>query len=120
MWCWGVNSSGQLGDGTTTDSPVPVQVSGHATDWATVTAGGDHTCAEKTGGTVWCWGDNGNGELGDGTTTRQPGPGPGQRARHRLGHRHRRPGLHVRGKGRRHRVVLGSQQLRPARGRHYH
>ena len=74
VWCWGVNSSGQLGDGTTTDSPVPVQVSGHAADWATVTAGGDHTCAEKTGGTVWCWGDNGNGELGDGTTTNSPVP----------------------------------------------
>ena len=74
VWCWGVNSSGQLGDGTTTDRPVPVQVSGHATDWATVTAGGDHTCAEKTGGTVWCWGDNGNGELGNGTTTNSPVP----------------------------------------------
>ena len=74
VWCWGVNSSGQLGDGTTTDSPVPVQVSGHATDWAAVTANWAHTCAIKTGHTMWCWGDNGFGQLGDGTTTNSPVP----------------------------------------------
>jgi hypothetical protein len=47
LWCWGDNSGGQLGDGTTADSPVPVQVpvSGQATDWATVSAGYNHTCA---------------------------------------------------------------------------
>ena len=60
---------GQLGDGTTTNSPVPVQVSGHTPDWATVSDGLGHTCAEKTEGTVWCWGWNIDGQLGDGTTT---------------------------------------------------
>jgi len=74
VWCWGVNGSGQLGDGTTTDRPVPVQVSGHATDWATVTASWAHTCAEKTNHTLWCWGDNGFGQLGDGTKTNRPVP----------------------------------------------
>jgi alpha-tubulin suppressor-like RCC1 family protein len=74
VWCWGVNGSGQLGDGTTTDSQAPVQVSGHTADWASVTAGGAHTCAEKTDRTVWCWGVNGNGELGNGATTNSPVP----------------------------------------------
>ena len=65
---------GQLGDGTTTNSPVPVQVSGHTPDWATVSDGLGHTCAEKTEGTVWCWGWNIDGQLGDGTTTDSPVP----------------------------------------------
>ena len=76
LWCWGDNASGQLGDGTTTlqPSPVPVQVSGQATDWAAVSAGGGYTCAVKIDGTVWCWGSNGYGQLGDGTTTVSPVP----------------------------------------------
>ena len=69
MWCWGDNGFGQLGDATTTNSSVPVQVSGHATDWAAVSDGLGHTCAGKTEGTVWCWGWNIDGQLGDGTTT---------------------------------------------------
>jgi alpha-tubulin suppressor-like RCC1 family protein len=74
MWCWGDNGFGQLGDGTTTNRPVPVQVSGHTPDWATVSDGLGHTCAEKTEGTVWCWGWNIDGQLGDGTTTDSPVP----------------------------------------------
>src|SRR6266496_3559073 len=74
LWCWGNNFSGQLGDGTTTNSPVPVQVSGHITDWATVSPGQGYTCAVKTDGTVWSRGLNGNGELGNGTTTNSPVP----------------------------------------------
>ena len=70
LWCWGNNDSGELGDGgTTTDSAVPVQEHTHASDWAAVSAGGDHTCAVKTDHTLWCWGNNDSGELGDGTTT---------------------------------------------------
>ena len=55
----------------------PVQV-GTATNWARVSAGGDHTVAVKTDGTLWAWGDNNYGQLGDGTTTNQSTPGPGR------------------------------------------
>ena len=74
LWCWGYNANGNLGDGTTARSRVPAQVSGHATDWAAVTAGDDDTCAVKTDHSLWCWGWNGNGELGDGTTARSRVP----------------------------------------------
>lgn len=66
--CWGDNEWGQLGDGTTADSPVPRSVFGLA-GVKQVSAGGDHTCALLAAGTVECWGKNGSGQLGDGTTT---------------------------------------------------
>jgi Regulator of chromosome condensation (RCC1) repeat len=69
LWCWGLNGDGEFGDGTTTNSLVPVQVGGHASDWAAVAAGALHTCAVKTDGTLWCWGDNTFGQLGDGSMT---------------------------------------------------
>ena len=68
LWCWGDNGNGQLGDGTTNGSDVPVQETTAASDWAAVTSGYAHTCAIKTTGAVWCWGYNGDGQLGDGTT----------------------------------------------------
>ena len=67
--CWGSNLHGALGDGTTTQSGVPVAVSGLSSGVAAVAAGGLSTCALTTGGGVDCWGDNSYGELGDGTTT---------------------------------------------------
>jgi hypothetical protein len=67
--CWGNNVAGQLGDGTTTNRPAPVDASGLSTDVISVTAGGLHTCALKTDTSRWCWGDNDFGQLGDGTTT---------------------------------------------------
>lgn len=73
VWAWGSNGNGQLGDGTTTDSPVPVQVSG-LTDVTAVAAGGTHSLALKSDGTVWAWGGNSNGQLGDGTTADSPFP----------------------------------------------
>jgi alpha-tubulin suppressor-like RCC1 family protein len=79
VYCWGDNASGQIGNNTTTDSSVPVQVlgaggSGYLTDVSQVEVGdypyGDyHACAVKTDGTVYCWGANGNGRLGNNTTT---------------------------------------------------
>lgn len=83
--CWGNNASGQLGDGTTTNQPHPVTVTAvsgvtvsNLADAVAVAAGDNHTCALRAGGsalvgpaggTVVCWGANGFGQLGDGTTT---------------------------------------------------
>src|SRR5439155_9939321 len=66
MWCWGRNDFGQLGDGTTTGSSVPVSVNGISSAVAAGTNVG-HTCAVLSDGTIRCWGRNAFGELGNGT-----------------------------------------------------
>lgn len=72
--CWGWNSAGQLGDGTKKNSLGPVGVSGLGAGVASVVAGQSHTCALSTGGTVYCWGKNDAGQLGDGTNTDRLSP----------------------------------------------
>ena len=67
-YCWGDNVDGKLGDGTTTDSTVPVAVSGGLT-FQSVNAGSTHSCGVTTAGAAYCWGDNREGQLGDGTNT---------------------------------------------------
>ena len=67
LWAWGQNNAGQLGDGTTTDSPVPKHV---GAGYAAVAAGELHTVALKGDGSLWVWGNNSSGQLGDGTTTK--------------------------------------------------
>ena len=71
VWCWGQNNTGQIGDGTELGRDTPVQVlspEGQAGFTATALAGGGfHTCARRADGTVWCWGRNDYGHLGDGT-----------------------------------------------------
>ena len=67
--CWGYNADGELGNGTTTDSSTPVQVSGLTSGVQAAVAGWTHTCARTTAGVIRCWGWNGYGQLGNGTTT---------------------------------------------------
>jgi alpha-tubulin suppressor-like RCC1 family protein len=72
-YCWGKNSYGQLGDGGTTDHPVPTRVSGaHA--FATLRAFGSHTCGAAVTGEAFCWGYNLEGQLGDGSRTHRTRP----------------------------------------------
>jgi alpha-tubulin suppressor-like RCC1 family protein len=72
--CWGGNAYGQLGDGTTTRRSTPVDVSGLASAVSAVAAGESHTCVLTSAGAVKCWGWNGYGQLGDGTTTNRAAP----------------------------------------------
>jgi len=67
LWCWGDNSSGQLGDGSQASASAPVAVVVPGQAWASVSAGASHSCALATDGTLWCWGDNSNGQLGTGS-----------------------------------------------------
>jgi alpha-tubulin suppressor-like RCC1 family protein len=68
LWCWGHNFWGQIGDGTTLERRTPVQVTKLGSDVVDVEAGSSHTCARKNDGSLWCWGGNGDGQLGNGST----------------------------------------------------
>ncbi|MEP7154943.1 MAG: hypothetical protein ABI905_04165 [Betaproteobacteria bacterium] len=71
VWAWGLNDHGQLGDGTRTDPfagrAAKKQVIG-LSGVVAVAAGSDHSLALKSDGTVWAWGGNSGGQIGDGTT----------------------------------------------------
>jgi alpha-tubulin suppressor-like RCC1 family protein len=70
--CWGMNNQSQLGDGTTTNSLVPLLLS---TTYGVVGAGYESSCAARTSDdAVFCWGDNSMGQLGDNSTTDRPLP----------------------------------------------
>jgi alpha-tubulin suppressor-like RCC1 family protein len=69
LWMWGFNGNGQLGDGTTVDKSSPVQTIAGGLDWKSVSVGQSHTTSIKTDGTLWVWGDNAAGQLGNNSTT---------------------------------------------------
>ena len=72
--CWGYNSEGELGDSSNTNRTAPVDVTGLTSGVASIGSGSYHTCAVLESGAVKCWGYNGSGRLGDGTTTTRNNP----------------------------------------------
>jgi len=74
LWLWGRNSGGQLGDNTITSKSSPIQTVSGGTNWKQASAGGAETAAIKTDGTLWIWGDNSSGSLGDNTITSKSSP----------------------------------------------
>ena len=83
--CWGLNDHGQLGDGTKTTSATPVDVVGLHGPAAAIATGPFHTCAVLRSGGIDCWGSNGAGQLGDGTTIDRSATGRRRRLRNREG-----------------------------------
>jgi len=67
VWAWGANDNGQLGNGTTTGSLVPIPVPSLAHGVIAIAAGWDAAVALKSDGSVWTWGANDRGQLGDGS-----------------------------------------------------
>jgi alpha-tubulin suppressor-like RCC1 family protein len=72
--CWGANFSGQLGDGTNVNRNAPVSVPGLSGSVTSIAAGSSHMCALTTDGSLWCWGANFSGQLGDGTNVNRNTP----------------------------------------------
>lgn len=73
--CWGTNSSGQLGDGTTTTRSSPAAVVGLGTEVAQIAVGWLHSCALMRSGRINCWGYGASGQLGSGQASNQTTPG---------------------------------------------
>jgi alpha-tubulin suppressor-like RCC1 family protein len=79
LWAWGSNEFGKLGTETTITSPItyrstPRQEFTSSTNWRQVSCGRDHSLAIKTDGTLWAWGYNNNGQIGNNTLNQQVTP----------------------------------------------
>jgi hypothetical protein len=73
VWGWGLNGQGQLGNGTTSPSAIPMRIPG-LSGITQIVAGPDYALALRSNGTVLAWGGNVDGQLGDGTTTQRRTP----------------------------------------------
>lgn len=69
LWSWGYNALGQLGDNTATQNPSPIQTVAGGTNWKTLAAGYYYVAAIKTDGTLWMWGKNNWGQMGNNTAS---------------------------------------------------
>lgn len=74
LWCWGRNSFGQLGCNDTTDKSSPIQTVAYGTSWQKVFCGNTFTLGIKNDGTLWSWGYNYTGSLGDNTSINKSSP----------------------------------------------
>jgi alpha-tubulin suppressor-like RCC1 family protein len=74
LWTWGYNARGQLGNNLTVNQSSPIQTVAGGTNWRSVAVGGLYTMAIKTNGTLWAWGRNYQGQLGDNTTNDTSSP----------------------------------------------
>ena len=74
LWAWGSNTCGSFGDGASTNRCSPVREITSSTNWCTVSAGCAHAAAVKTDGTLWAWGSNTCGGIGDGTVIDRSSP----------------------------------------------
>jgi alpha-tubulin suppressor-like RCC1 family protein len=73
-WAWGQGGNGRLGDNTLVNKSSPVSVVGGFTDWVQVSGGGGHSLGVRANGTVWAWGFNGSGQLGNNSTVGTSSP----------------------------------------------
>jgi alpha-tubulin suppressor-like RCC1 family protein len=72
---WGRNNYGQIGNGTvTTQENTPIQIGVQLNNWLSISVGSQHTVAVKQNGTLWAWGENTFGQVGDGTNTQRNYP----------------------------------------------
>jgi alpha-tubulin suppressor-like RCC1 family protein len=74
LWLWGYNSNEQLGDNTVASKSSPVQTVAGGTNWKQVSMGNYYSAAIKTDGTLWLWGSNQYGQLGDNSVTQRNSP----------------------------------------------
>ena len=76
LWCWGADTSGQLGIGEVRDEDSAVRSPMRALldRWNAVEAGQSHSCGLRDDGSLWCWGANDKGQLGVGDTLQRPSP----------------------------------------------